>query len=243
MKFIKFAAVTVAFIASVSAKLGFGFCPDVPTKTWDDYSHASTGFAKDQFYYHDIIAFDKQLHWIIEMAQKFQDNFLGFNIACDDITTILPGLQEISKGIFDAAEAADASQTKADGKNFNWPDKEVFEKTFPPTNDIPSVKLVDFKTTKNKEAEFYFICYDAISLFMQLNYGPSLAKTLLYNIIKSPIWKMLNLTLKFEVGVIVGPRLAGAADVTALQTAFGSTLANYPWSNLKFMEKAACPAL
>ena len=54
---------------------------------------------------------------------------------------------------------------------------------------------------------------------------------------------MLNVSLKFEVGVIVGPRLAGAADVTALQTAFGSTLANYPWSNLKFMEKAACPAL
>jgi hypothetical protein len=78
---------------------------------------------------------------------------------------------------------------------------------------------------------------------MQLNYGPSLALDLLWYIIKSPIWKMLNLTLKFEVGVIVGPRLADAADVTALQTAFGSTLANYPWSNFKFMDKAACPVL
>jgi hypothetical protein len=132
MKFITFAAVTVAFIASVSAKLGFGSCPDVPTKTWDDYSHASTGFAKDQFYYHDIIAFDNQLHWIIEMAKKFQDNFLGFNIACDDMTTILPGLQEISKGIFDAAEAADASQTVADGKNFNYYEKWAFDMIFPP---------------------------------------------------------------------------------------------------------------
>ena len=62
MKFITFAAVTVAFIASVSAKLGFGSCPTVPMKTWDDYTHVSTGFAKDQFYYHEIIAIDSQFH-------------------------------------------------------------------------------------------------------------------------------------------------------------------------------------
>jgi hypothetical protein len=48
---------------------------------------------------------------------------------------------------------------------------------------------------------------------------------------------------KYEVGIILGARPTGAADVTALQTAFGSTLANYPWSNLKVLDKAACPAL
>jgi hypothetical protein len=46
MRFIKFAAVTVAFIASVSAKIGFGSCPEtVPMKTWTDYTHTITGFA------------------------------------------------------------------------------------------------------------------------------------------------------------------------------------------------------
>jgi len=62
MKFIRFAAVTVAFIASVSAKLGFGSCPDVPTKTWDDYTHASTGFARKQYFNREILAIDSQFH-------------------------------------------------------------------------------------------------------------------------------------------------------------------------------------
>ena len=128
MKFISFAAVTVAFIASVSAKLGFGSCPDVPTKTWDDYSHASTGFAKDQFYYHEFIAFDNQFIWIIETLKKFGVDYLSIN-PCDDLGIV--AFNEIAKAIYDAAEAADASQTKADGKNFNWPDKETFESIFP----------------------------------------------------------------------------------------------------------------
>jgi len=57
------------------------------------------------------------------------------------------------------------------------------------------------------------------------------------------IFKKLNFSFKFEVGVIVGARPTGAADVTALKTAFGSTLSNYPWSNFKVIDKAACPAL
>jgi hypothetical protein len=168
MKFITFAAVTVAFIASVSAKLGFGFCPDVPTKTWDDYSHASTGFAKDQYYYHEIIAFDKQLDWIIEMLKKVGYDFLSINIHCDDISTMYD-FNQIAKGIYDAAEAADASQTKADGKNFNWPSKEVFEEFFRVSLvGEPVVKMVDFKTTKNKEAEFYYLCIDGIPLLSMI---------------------------------------------------------------------------
>ena len=168
MKFITFAAVTVAFIASVSAKLGFGSCPNVPTKTWDDYSHASTGFAKDHFYYHEIIAFDNQLHWLIEMLKKVGYDFLSINIHCDDISTMYD-FNQIAKGIYDAAEAADASQTKADGKNFNWPSKEVFEEFFRVSLvGEPVVKMVDFKTTKNKEAEFYYLCIDGIPLLSMI---------------------------------------------------------------------------
>ena len=58
MKLIAFAAVTLTFIASVSAKIAFGSCPkNVPMKSWNDYS---TGFAKNQLYYHEIIAIDAQ---------------------------------------------------------------------------------------------------------------------------------------------------------------------------------------
>jgi hypothetical protein len=69
MKFIRFVAVTVAFIASVSAKLGFGSCPDVPSKTWDDYTHASTGFGREQFYYHEIVAIDNQFDQLLGLAK------------------------------------------------------------------------------------------------------------------------------------------------------------------------------
>ena len=55
----------------------------------------------------------------------------------------MPPFNAIAKAIFDAAEAADASQTLADGKNFNYPAKEAFDLLFPPRNDA-IVKLVDF---------------------------------------------------------------------------------------------------
>lgn len=58
----------------------------------------------------------------------------------------------------------------------------------------------------------------------------------------SVILKKLNLTLKIEGGVVVGARPAAAADVTALETAFGSKLPKYPWSAMKVLDKASCPA-
>jgi hypothetical protein len=65
MRFITFAAVTVAFISSVSAKVSFGSCSEtVPMKTWNDYS-GGNGFASDQFYHHEILAIDMQLDQLI----------------------------------------------------------------------------------------------------------------------------------------------------------------------------------
>lgn len=98
------------------------------------------------------------------------------------------------------------------------------------------MKLVDFKTTKNKEAEFHYFCLDGIFLISMFPI-PAL-REVIYS-----IFRKLNFSLKFEVGIIVGPRPAGAADVTALKTAFGSTLAKYAWSDMKVLDKAACPAL
>jgi hypothetical protein len=59
MRFFTFAAVTIAFVASVSAKVGFGACSEtVPTISWAEYSDATYGFAQDNFYNHEIIAID-----------------------------------------------------------------------------------------------------------------------------------------------------------------------------------------
>jgi len=56
------------------------------------------------------------------------------------------------------------------------------------------------------------------------------------------VLKKLNLTLKFEAGVLVGARPADAADYTALETK-GAYLSRYPWfHNMERIDKAACPA-
>lgn len=104
MRLITFAAVTVAFIASVSAKIGFGSCPEtVPMKTWTDYSDAATGFGNTQFYYHEVIAIDNQFEQLLGLAKKFNLK-LPLNVGCDDLGTV-PPFSQIAKAIFDAAEA------------------------------------------------------------------------------------------------------------------------------------------
>lgn len=104
MRFITFAAVTVAFIASVSAKIGFGSCPtNLPRTTFAEYTDATTGFATDDLYYHEIIAMDKQFDSLIPLLGKFGFK-LPLNIQCDDLGTI-PPFKMIAQAVFEAAEA------------------------------------------------------------------------------------------------------------------------------------------
>jgi len=82
----------------------------------------------------------------------------SYNVACDNLA-INCGyhnrFRDIAKKIFDSAEAADASQTVADGTNFNFYEKWAFDKIFGPENDfewihvqgLSKLMLVDFKTT------------------------------------------------------------------------------------------------
>ena len=82
----------------------------------------------------------------------------SYNVACDNLA-INCGyhnrFRDIAKKIFDSAEAADASQTVADGTNFNFYEKWAFDKIFGPENDVEwkdfhalsKLMLVDFKTT------------------------------------------------------------------------------------------------
>ena len=158
MRFITFAAVTVAFIASVTAKIGFGSCPEnIPMKTWTDYT---TSIAKKQFYFHEFVAIDKQFVDLIEMAKKYGLK-IPLDITCDDLGTI-PPFSQIAKALYDEVEAEDADQNLADGVIFNYPSKEVFELLLPPRKDA-IVKLVDFIGRGNEEADFYYICVGSFS--------------------------------------------------------------------------------
>ena len=107
MRLITFAFVTVAFIASVSTKIGFGSCPEsIPMKAWVNNLTGrgySTDFDLSQPYNHEFIAIDKQFDQLLEMASKFGLK-LPLNIGCDDFGTV-PPYNKIAKAIYDAAQA------------------------------------------------------------------------------------------------------------------------------------------
>ena len=104
MRFFTFAAVTVAFVASVSAKIGFGSCPEsVPMIDWTEYSNDNTGFPQDHFYNHEIIAMDAQFEQLLGLASKFGVK-VPLNVQCDDLGTV-PPFSQIAQGIKEAAES------------------------------------------------------------------------------------------------------------------------------------------
>jgi hypothetical protein len=246
MRFITFAAVTVAFIASVTAKIGFGSCPEtVPMKTWENYTGV---IAKKKFYFHEIVAIDKQFVDLIEMAKKFGLK-IPLDITCDDLGTV-PPFSQIAKALYDEAEAEDAEQGLADGVIFNYPSKEVFELLLPPRKDA-IVKLVDFIGRWNEEAEFYYICVDGFSFpailaqvrGMGIPIPPEAIKVIdIFNML-SVIFKKLNLTLKIEGAAVVGYRPSTDWEIPNAKTAFGSKLPKYSWSELKIIDKTGCPLL
>lgn len=109
MRFITFAAVTTAFIASVSAKIGFGSCPTNHQRiNFGEYTDEVTiGFEDDHVYNHEIIAIDKQFDSLIPLLGKFGFK-IPLNIQCDDLGTI-PPFSMIAQAVKEAADAADAT--------------------------------------------------------------------------------------------------------------------------------------
>ena len=141
MRFFTFAAVTVAFVASVSAKIGFGACSEnVPTTSWAEYSDTTYGFAQDHFYNHEIMALDSQLEKLLGLASKFGVK-LPFDVQCGDLGTI-PPFNELAKAVKSAMDQIDSTQTQADGIKFNYPAQQAFDLLFPDRADS-IVKLVE----------------------------------------------------------------------------------------------------
>jgi len=119
MRFITFAAVSVAFIASVSAKIGFGSCSEtVHTRNWDYYS-GPFSYSYNTYINHEIIAIDKQFDQLLGMAEKFGFK-LPLDVACGDLGTV-PPFSQIAKAIFDDPTANDDDPAyPADGTNFRF---------------------------------------------------------------------------------------------------------------------------
>jgi hypothetical protein len=247
MRFFTFAAVTVAFVASVSAKVGLGACPtDLPMIDWTEYTNGNTGFAQDHFYHHEIIAMDSQFEQLVALAEKFGAK-IPVDIDCADLGTV-PPFNQIAAGIKEAADAASSGQTAANGVNFNYPAQQVFETLFP-TRDDAVVKMVDIVNTRDAEAEFYYVCIDSFSFpavlaqvrGMGIPIPPEAIKVIDVVNKLSVVLKKLNLTLKLEGGVVIGARPADAAAVSVLETAFSNDTGKYSFGAMKVLDKSVCP--
>jgi hypothetical protein len=86
MRFLTVAALSAAFIASVSSKINFGPCrTDVPQLAFDDYEVTEP-------YIHRIAFMDRQFFDLFDLIEQ-----LGFqmplNYVCDDLATVTPFLE------------------------------------------------------------------------------------------------------------------------------------------------------
>ncbi len=154
MKLFALAALTVAFVAQVSAKIGFGACPSVLGKTNTQYVAANSGFTQIHLYNHEVIAIDKQLNQLLPMLGKVGVKVPG-NINCDDLGTVEP-FKTVAKMY------KDANPLIADGIKFNFYDAKMFDYLFPNRDDA-IIKMVNFLNTNGAEAEFYYTCVDSFS--------------------------------------------------------------------------------
>lgn len=247
MRFFTFAAVTVAFVCSVSAKIGFGACSEtIPTTSWTAYSNGNTGFAQDHFYNHEIIAMDAQFQQLLGLATKFGVK-IPVDVQCADLGTV-PPFNELAKAVKSSADAAFPGQTAADGIKFNYPVQQAYELLFPPRADAV-VKMVDVSNVQGQEAEYYFACVDSFSFpavlaqvrGMGIPIPPEAIKIIDVVNKLSVILKKLNITLKIEGGIVVGTRPSSAANLGTLQTDFTSDVSGYDWSKMVVMDKATCP--
>jgi hypothetical protein len=101
MKLVTVAALTIAFLASVSAKFNLGSCPvNLATKTFTHYNDGGTGFPANTYYHHEIIAIDKQLKDLLDSVGKSGFK-LPMDLRCQDLGTV-PPFSNVAKAVKNA---------------------------------------------------------------------------------------------------------------------------------------------
>jgi hypothetical protein len=129
MRSILLGTLTLAFLASVSAKIDIGLCrTDITTVDFATYSKAPAPLP----YSHMIGAIDSGLKDLINLAQGFGFKF-PLNPDCDDLGKAHPfsALAATQKA---AAVTAKASQEAVDGTKFAFT-ADLFKKVFPERKD------------------------------------------------------------------------------------------------------------
>lgn len=121
MRFFTISAITVAFLATISAKINFGPCrTDIVTQTLDDYAETATAP-----YPHRIFGIDSQFIDLIDFFEQ-----LGFvmpiNYVCDDLSSI-PVFNEIATRQYEAdQDLGDDATGDWDEVNFLFDDEDEF---------------------------------------------------------------------------------------------------------------------
>ena len=118
---------------------------------------------------------------------------------------------------------------------------------FNPRKD-PIMSFINFQPNAGKEAEYIYFCVDGFSFPALIEQMRALEIEIPQDIINfmnlvntlNDLFKGLNLTFKFEGGIVMGARPANANDVTALQTKFNNNLSFYKWEDLTVLDKTGC---
>ena len=110
--------------------------------------------------------------------------------------------------------------------------------------------MIDFHTTTDNEAEYYYICADSFSFPAVLAQVRALGIPIPKEAIQvidifnklNVVFKKLNLSLRIEGGVVIGTAPATPNNLSALETAFGSDHPKYGWADMKVIDKTSCTA-
>jgi hypothetical protein len=153
MRVLALALMSVAFIATVSAKISFGKCPEgLPQNSYDNYYETPEAME------HKVLGIDRQLLGAIELIENLGFQF-PLNWRCEDLGTVSP-FKEVAEAQDDEA---DDPADDFDGTTFYF-DEDFFNSLFIEREDAPLRYLeanVDFVPGN---VDVLYLCVDPFTI-------------------------------------------------------------------------------
>ena len=154
MRFLAFSAMTVAFIATVSARFDFGRCrTDIPQTAFEDIEATVPSAYR-------FMAIDRETVFLINALTDFGFK-MPLDYECESLSAIEP-FKSMAVEQLKADEDADAPTGDWDGSNFIWDDEDLYNLWFPEREDAV-LKMVTYLDGSTPVEQWYY-CMDAFSL-------------------------------------------------------------------------------
>jgi len=215
MRFLAFSAMTVAFMATVSAKFDIGRCrTDVPQLSYED---VDTGDYEWDFrvpFERRFLAIDRQFEDLIAALTNFGFK-MPLDYECDQLGAIEP-FKSLAEEQKEADEDLDTPLDLYDDVNFHW-EEDLFNLWFPEREDAVLRMVAYFELPDDDPPtavlgyEQWYLCIDSFSLdaVIEQNEAFGLERTSGSSFFVSltslfDIFKKLNMSFKVHGGIIFG---------------------------------------